>query len=93
MKDTIKAKVGYTVKNNYHDKRTGEKVWVLFDGDEMIMAAHIMSLEDHIENMKGNECYHICEEFHTVKGNKFIYSRDEEIDEDYLIKIETNNNK
>lgn len=29
MKDTIKAKVGYTVKNNYHDTRTGEKVWFL----------------------------------------------------------------
>lgn len=88
MKNTIKAKVGYTVKNNYHDTRTGEKVCVLFDGDEMIMGGRIKSLKDHSEELEQNEEYHVCEVFTTVKGNQFIYARDEELDEDYLIKVE-----
>lgn len=87
MRNTIKARVGYTVKNNYRDTRTGEKVRVLFDGDVVIMGAHIKTMQDHIEEMGQNECYHVCEVFTTVKGNQFIYTRDEELDEDYLVKV------
>lgn len=91
MRNTITAKVGYTVgytvKNNYHDIRTGQKVRVLFDGDVMIMGGHIKTMQDHIKEMEQNECYHVCEIFTTIKGNQFIYTRDEELDEDYLVKV------
>ena len=87
MKNTINAKIGYTVKNNYHDIWTGEKVRVLFDGDDLLFVGHIMTLEDHKDEMLNNEMYHVVEIFTTVKGNQFIYSRDEEADIDYLIKL------
>ena len=51
------------------------------------MGARIKTMQDHIEEMEGNECYHVCEVFTTIKGNQFIYTRDEEIDEDYLVKV------
>lgn len=90
-RNIITAKVGYTVKTNYHDTRTGEKVRVLFDGDEMIMVGHIKTMQDHCEELEQNEEYHVCEVFTTVKGNQFIYARDEELDKDYLIMVENDN--
>ena len=83
---TIKAKVEYIVMNE-HDKRDGKEYRVLFDGDEMIMVAEKLSKQDHIENLEGNECYHVCERFITRTGAKFIYARDEEDDVDYLIRV------
>ena len=38
----------------------------------------------------GNELAHKVEVFTTVKGNQFIYWRDEESDEDFITKVEQN---
>ena len=86
MKDTIKAKVEYIVRKA-HDKRDGKEYRILFDGDEMIMVAVPLSLNDHYYHVDNNECYHVLERFTTRSGTNFIYSRDEEINVDYLVKV------
>lgn len=86
FKTTIKAKVEYIVKKA-RDKRDGKEYRVLFDGDEMIMAAYPLSLNDHYYHAENNECYHVLERFTTRSGANFIYSRDEELDADYLVKV------
>lgn len=85
-KDTIKANTGYIVKHVRH-KFTGEKLLLLRDGEEDVMLALPMTREDFEDNMEGNECFHIVEIFTTQKGNKFYYCRDEEINEDYFVKM------
>ena len=57
------------------------------DGDGMIMAAYPLSLNDHYYHAENNECYHVLERFTTRSGANFIYSRDEELDADYLVKV------
>ena len=86
MKNTIKAKHEYIVKHAA-GKIEGSEFRLLYDGDEFVMAAYVMSREDHFANIEGNECYHVCEVFTTRTGKQFIYARDEELDEDYLIKL------
>ena len=86
MKDTIKAKHEFIVKRAT-DKIAGTEFLLLYDGDEFVMAAYTMSLEDHIANMEYNECYNVCEVFTTRKGKQFAYARDEEFGIDYLIKV------
>ena len=83
---TIKAKVEYIVKSATR-KVDGTEWYILYDGDEMIMAAEKLSKQDHLENLEGNECYHVCERFITRTGAMFIYARDEEADVDYLIRV------
>lgn len=85
--DTIKAKIGYTVCKGT-DRRTGEKMNGVFDGSEFLFAGKRISMKDFQDEMRENEMFHICEIFTTVKGNRFIYARDEEIDQDYIIKVE-----
>lgn len=86
-KDTITAQTGYIVKHMRH-KFTGEKFYLLRDGEKYVMLALPMTREEFEDNMKGNECFHIVEVFTTQKGNKFYYCRDEEINADYLVKME-----
>lgn len=86
MKDTIKAKHEYIVKRAT-DKIEGTEFRILYDGDEFVMAAYMMSREDHFANIEDNECYHVCEVFTTRTGKQFVYSRDEELDADYLVNI------
>ena len=84
--DTIMAKNGYRIYNG-RDKRDGRLMRLLKDGENDIMIAYDMTIDEHNINMRENECYHICEIFTTIRGNRFIYARDEESDEDYLIKV------
>lgn len=86
MFKTIKAKVEYIVKKA-RDKRDGKEYRILFDGDEFVMTAYVMSRDDHFANIEYNECYHVCEVFTTRTGKQFIYARDEELDADYLVKV------
>lgn len=86
FKTTIKAKVEYIVKKA-HGKRDGKDYRLLFDGNEMIMAAYPLSLNDHYYHIENNESYHVLERFVTRSGANFIYSRDEELDADYLVKV------
>ena len=90
-KITIKAKTGYHVKSfvDTQLKYKGRKIRFLYDGDQAIMSAFDMSYEDFLDNLEENEMFGYLEVFKTMKGNKFIYARDNEIDEDYLIKIPT----
>lgn len=80
--DTIKAEVGYRVSRNKEDN----DLRLLRDGNDPIMIAIIMDYETFLENLFENEAFGVCEVFTTTKGNKFLYARDEEADEDYLIK-------
>ena len=84
QEDTLKAKEGYRV----HKVKTDNYLRVLTDGDEIVMVARIMTYSEFMAELDCNECFRVCEVFHTVKGNKFLYARDEEGDDDYLIKIE-----
>ena len=68
--------------------KTDSSLRVLTDGKEIVMVAHIMTYSEFMDELEENECFGVCEVFHTVKGNKFLYARDEEGDDDYLIKIE-----
>ena len=83
--DTIKAHVGYRVCKVRNDA----SLRILRDGEVIIMVAHIMTYAELMSELEGNECFRVCEVFYTVKGNKFVYARDEEGDVDYIIKIDT----
>jgi len=85
-KITLKAKDGYKVSLG-HEKTTLRPMRLLRDGTNIVMCAYDMSYEDFLENMEDNEMFGYLEVFKTIKGNKFIYARDNEIDEDYLIKV------
>lgn len=86
MRDTIKAKDGYhivKVKNII----TGEEGWRIDDGGTPLFVAQKRSYEDYLYEKDDNEMFNLCEIFTTVKGNQFIYWRDEEIDADYITKV------
>lgn len=87
MKITIKAKTGYRVRKCTH-RETGETWAKLFDGEDLIMIAKFISKAELQNETRDNEAFHICEVFLTAKGNKFVYARDEEVDEDFLCKVE-----
>ena len=76
-----------TVKG-YCNICTGEFIRVLFDGNEVVMYARVNSMQWHCEELKQNKKYHVCEVFTTAEGIQFIHSRNEKLDEDYLIKVE-----
>ena len=86
MKTTIRAKNGYTIKKILN-RETGEVKRILRDGDDIIMIADIASIEQYKDDIAKNEGFTFCECFETVKGNKFIYYRDNELDIDYLVKL------
>lgn len=89
---TIHAKDVYRV---YRLKGEPEPQYALLkDGKEPVMLAEIRSYYDYQDEVKfhGNECAHACECFVTAKGNKWIYWRDEETDEDFLTLIERGGN-
>ena len=86
MKTTIRAKNGYTVKKIVN-RETKEIKRILRDGDDIIMIADVASIEQYNDDSKNNEGFVFCECFETVKGNKFIYYRDNELDIDYLVKL------
>lgn len=86
MRDTIKAKEGYTVAKG-RNKVTGEVCYCIYDGSNPLFVAQKRSYEDYQDEKQQNECFNLCEVFTTVKGNQFIYWRDEEIDADYITKV------
>ena len=86
MKTTIRAKNGYTVKLLVNLER-GEVKRILRDGDDIIMIANIASIEQYQDDIKNNEGFVFCECFETVKGTKYIYYLDTELDIDYLVKL------
>lgn len=47
-----------------------------------------LDYKDFKDEMKENEMFYKIEEIKTMKGNRFIISRDAEIDELYITKIE-----
>lgn len=83
-KDTIKAKEGYKIR---FPKNKLKNVKYLFDGENFIMIAEVMELNEFEKELSENECFGVCEVFTTLKGNKYIYCRDEEADIDYLVKV------
>ena len=86
MKNTIKAKNGYTVKQLKSNPNTVR----LYDGDNFIFDGTLRTYEDYIEECVngGDETAVKCEVFTTIKGNQFIYWISKEYGEDYLTKIE-----
>ena len=91
MRNTIKAKVGYVV---WHRKSNPDKITVC-DGDDILFKGEQRSWEDYKDEVldEGNEMAHKVEVFTTVKGNQFIYWRDEENDWDLITKVEKNKEK
>ena len=88
MRNTIKAKVGYVI---WSKKSKPNKV-IVCDGDDVLFEGERRSWEDYKNEVLdyGNEMAHKVEVFTTVKGNQFIYWRDEETDEDFITKVEQN---
>lgn len=90
MKNTIKAKKGYSVAYYFekcaiasHTNKYGK----VYDGEELIMTAEVISYEDYIYEKENNECFKQLEVFTTEKGNQFIYWIDTEFSRDYLTKV------
>lgn len=88
MRNTIKAKNGYRVVK-VRNIITGKEGWRIDDGSEPLFVAQKRTYEDYQDEKRQNECFKQCEVFTTVKGNQFIYWRDEEIDVDYITKVPT----
>ena len=86
MRNTIKAKNGYIVKQRKSDP-TQVRV---YDGEVFLFEGERRSYGDYVEEVvnEGNEMARKCEVFTTVKGNQFVYWRDEEADWDLITKIE-----
>ena len=87
MRDTIKAKYGYRVRKVVNIG-TGEYGYRVYDGSNPLFVAGKRSYSEYKDDERNNEMFHFCEAFTTVKGNQFIYWRDEEIDADYITKVE-----
>lgn len=85
MKDTIKAKNGYIVKQRKSDPTQVR----IYDGEDFLFEGERRSYEDYVEELieAGNEAARKCEVFTTTKGNQFVYWRDEEADWDLITKI------
>jgi len=86
MRDTIKAKDGYHVVK-VRNIATGEEGYRIDDGYNPLFVAQKRSYEDYKDEERQNEMFRRCEVFTTIKGNQFIYWRDEEIDADYITKV------
>lgn len=88
MKNTIEAKQGYVIKGAKL-KDSNIPVNIVKDGEQIIMICDKASFEKYIDECVNgnNECAELCEIFTTVKGNQFIYWRDNELDIDYLTKV------
>ena len=86
MRNTIKAQNGYIVKQRKSDP-TQVRV---YGGEDFLFEGERRSYEDYVEEVvnEGNEMARKCEVFTTVKGNQFVYWRDEEADWDLITKIE-----
>lgn len=92
MKDTIKAKYGYTV-TKVKNIMTGETAYIIRDGSKNLFIAQKVSEEDYKAEKEQNEAYYFCETFTTIEGDQFIYWRDNELDEDYITQITSKNKK
>ena len=86
MRDTIKAKDGYHVVK-VRNIATGEEGYRIDDGCNPLFVAQKRGYEDYKDEERQNEMFRRCEVFTTIKGNQFIYWRDEEIDADYITKV------
>jgi len=86
MTDTIKAKDGYRVVK-VKNIITDEEGYRIDDGRTPLFVAQKRSCEDYKDEKRQNEMFRFCEIFTTVKGNQFIYWRDDEIDADYITKV------
>ena len=88
MKNTIKAKTGYSVHilvNKKTKKPNG--FCYLYDGEKELFRAELRSYADYLDEKEQNECFCKCEVFTTIKGNQYIYWIDTETQEDYLTKV------
>ena len=90
MKDTIKAKEGYSV--SYYSRKNciathWTKMAEIYDGKNFIMRAEVKTYEEYLDEKENNECFRQHEVFTTVKGNQFIYWGDTEINCDYITKV------
>ena len=85
MRNTIKAKNGYIVKQLKSDPNRVR----VYDGEVFLFEGERRSYEDYVEEVvnEGNEMARKCEVFTTTKGNQFIYWRDEEADWDLITKV------
>lgn len=86
MRNTIKAKYGYRVRKVVNID-TGDEGFGVYDGSNLLFVGTKRPYSEYKDDERNNEMFRFCEIFTTVKGNQFIYWRDEEIDEDYITKV------
>lgn len=87
----IKPKKEFYIKKYKYKDRPTEKVYIVFDGDEILFdvkVENLIGMRYHEKMIKECETYLIFETFETRKGNKFIHCYDYETDEHYLVKVE-----
>lgn len=82
--DTIQPEENYRIMIKHSDRGTAARV--LVDGSRVVMTCEKVPFSEMVENMRGNECFELCEIFST-KREKWAYWRDNEINEDYISKI------
>lgn len=87
MRNTIKSRDGYHVRKVVNIV-TGEEGVRVDDGGTPLFVARKRPYSEYQDDKRQNEAFRFCEVFTTVKGNQFIYWRDEEIDADYITKVE-----
>ena len=87
MKDTIKSKNGGYRVFNCTELATGQKIYKLCDGEDVITFAYPLTEDEYTYNIINNECFEVYEVFTTVRGTQFIYCVDIETDVDYLYKV------
>lgn len=88
MRNTIEAKHGgYHCRKLYRNEEHTDFIYMVMDGEQPVMYANPVDWKFYISEKEGNECFNLCEVFTTIKGNQFIYFRDEEIDVDYIVKV------
>ena len=86
MRDTIKSRAGYHVRKVVNIV-TGREGYRVDDGCNPLFVAIKRPYSEYKDDERNNEMFRFCEVFTTVKGNQFIYWRDDEIDEDYITRV------
>lgn len=80
MRNTIKAKNGYTVKNLKNNRAA------VYDGDKKLFVGELRTMADYTdEYVNGNnECAVKYEVFTTVDNKQYVYWADSETTQDFL---------
>lgn len=86
MKNTIKAKNGYSV-TTYIGKKSSKTFAKVYVGEKLLYTAIVRSMTDYKDEKENNECF-IKYEVFTANGKQFIYWGDWESNADYITTVD-----